>query len=175
MAYIHPSIKAKQNRKRIFLAIISLALIICGLIYWQMREHTTVRKLDHIINKINYNQMTEAQFKQGNDLFLANCAECHGNNLEGQPNWRYPKADGTLLPPPLDIDGHAWHHSDDYIYDMIHDGGQVVLDRLVDRHPPSNMPPFGDKLKPEDIWFIINYIKSSWSSEIRRNQAAMAG
>ncbi len=43
--------------------------------------------------------------------FTANCAECHGGAGQGHPDWQVANADGTLNPPPLNGDGHTWHHS----------------------------------------------------------------
>ncbi len=48
----------------------------------------------------------------GRTVYAEHCAECHGKNLEGEPDWRTPKADGTLPAPPHDDSGHTWHHGD---------------------------------------------------------------
>ena len=48
----------------------------------------------------------------GEALYAQHCAACHGPNLEGDPNWKTPLPDGSLLPPPHDGRGHTWHHSD---------------------------------------------------------------
>jgi mono/diheme cytochrome c family protein len=41
----------------------------------------------------------------GQSLYLNNCAGCHGVNLEGQPTWTSPGADGRLPAPPHDGSG----------------------------------------------------------------------
>ena len=43
----------------------------------------------------------------GQSLYADNCASCHGANLEGQPNWQSPDADGVLPAPPHDGTGHT--------------------------------------------------------------------
>ena len=53
---------------------------------------------------------------QGKEIYAANCASCHGDNLEGQPNWRSPDADGYLPAPPHDKSGHTWHHPDAMLF-----------------------------------------------------------
>ena len=36
-----------------------------------------------------------------------NCASCHGDNLQGQPNWQQANADGSYPAPPHDASGHT--------------------------------------------------------------------
>ena len=36
----------------------------------------------------------------GATVYDAHCASCHGRNLEGEPNWRRRRLDGTLPPRP---------------------------------------------------------------------------
>ena len=60
-----------------------------------------------------------AVVSRGKELFAANCATCHGIGGEGQPNWHITKDDGTLPPPPLNGDGHTWHHGDGLLYRII--------------------------------------------------------
>ena len=54
----------------------------------------------------------DAALARGRVLYDANCASCHGGNLEGQPDWRSAGSDGLLPAPPHDATGHTWHHSD---------------------------------------------------------------
>jgi S-disulfanyl-L-cysteine oxidoreductase SoxD len=42
---------------------------------------------------------------QGETVYLAHCASCHGRNLEGQPNWQQHDKDGYLPAPPHDETG----------------------------------------------------------------------
>src|SRR5262245_54008972 len=51
-----------------------------------------------------------AQAARGEAVYAAQCARCHGANLEGQPNWRVPLPNGRLPAPPHDASGHTWHH-----------------------------------------------------------------
>ena len=52
-----------------------------------------------------------ARVAMGGELYQANCASCHGVNLEGQPNWREIKADGKYPASPLNENGRSWIHS----------------------------------------------------------------
>ena len=58
----------------------------------------------------------------GAGVYAEHCASCHGERLEGEPNWRQRKADGTLPAPPHDATGHTWHHSDDFLFRFTRDG-----------------------------------------------------
>lgn len=102
----------------------------------------------------------------GKTVYAENCAACHGLNLEGQPNWRTVKEDGTLPAPPHDDTGHTWHHSDQLLFDYTKMGGAGIA-------PPgfqSGMPGFGDTLSDREIWAVLSYIKSRWSPENQARQ-----
>ena len=96
----------------------------------------------------------------GRSVHRTYCAECHGIQGEGAPNWQQQNFDGTFPPPPHDSTGHAWHHSDDYLYRIIRDGGQFLEQEMPGF--TSVMPAWGDSLSPEEIQAVITYIKSLW-------------
>lgn len=112
----------------------------------------------------------DADIVQGEELYIANCAACHGANLEGQPDWRSPGSDGILPAPPHDETGHTWHHSDSVLFDYTRQGGKAVL-ALQGIEFESGMPGFGDQLSDAQIWNIIAYIKSTWPERQRAIQA----
>src|SRR4051812_32095664 len=53
---------------------------------------------------------------QGQAIYAARCASCHGEKLEGQPNWQLRDASGRLPAPPHDAKGHTWHHPDEVLF-----------------------------------------------------------
>jgi mono/diheme cytochrome c family protein len=101
---------------------------------------------------------------RGNDIYKANCAVCHGVNAEGAPNWQRKGPDGKLPPPPLDANGHAWHHPGAWIRDMIRQGSVAR---------GGNMPAWEGKLGDDDIAAVIAWIQSRWPEEIYRSWLAM--
>lgn len=103
----------------------------------------------------------------GRELFVSNCAACHGAAGEGQPEWHVMKADGALPPPPLNGDGHTWHHADGLLYRIVSQGGQMLEDP---RDPTfkSDMPAFGDRLSREEIIEVLTYIKGLWGDKTKR-------
>lgn len=87
---------------------------------------------------------TAASVSSGSALFQANCTSCHGTDARG---------DGPLAPtlsrPPADL--HAAHvddHSDADMAWWIMNGIQPV------------MPAFGDELTTEQVWDLVNYVRS---------------
>jgi mono/diheme cytochrome c family protein len=103
-------------------------------------------------------------------LYTEHCAACHGARLEGQPEWRKPKPDGTLPAPPHDETGHTWHHGDGLLTDYIRRGGAAVLKDAGIENFPSAMPGFGDVLSGADITAVLDYIKSTWPPRIQELQ-----
>ena len=103
----------------------------------------------------------------GRQLYDAHCAACHGADLEGEPNWRQRKPDGTLPAPPHDATGHTWHHPDQQLFAITKFGTAA----LIGPEYQSTMRGFGDELSDAEIWAVLDYIRSRWPDEIRRRQA----
>ena len=114
----------------------------------------------------------------GQAIFRANCAVCHGAAGEGQPDWHIKKPDGVLPAPPLNGDGHTWHHGDGTLYTYVSRGGKAFESPSVPSFK-SGMPAFGEVLSHEDIIAVIEYVKSLWSDKVAeglglKKQAAQA-
>lgn len=105
-----------------------------------------------------------AEVIQGRQIYLEQCAICHGQQAEGQPHWKQPDAQGNMPAPPHDDTGHTWHHADGLLYEIIRDG---FRDPLKPPDDPLTMPAFGDKLNDTEIRAVITYFKSLWSEQNR--------
>jgi len=108
-----------------------------------------------------------AQVTQGQAVYAAQCARCHGANLQGQPIWRQRQANGRLPAPPHDQSGHSWHHPDSALFDITKRG-------IAAYAPPgyeSDMPAFEGVLTDDEIAAVLAYIKSRWPPEVRARQA----
>lgn len=105
-------------------------------------------------------------------LYAANCASCHGAALEGEPNWRSEKDDGTLPAPPHDETGHTWHHGDALLFSYTKLGGKAALEASGVTGFQSGMPAFGDILDDQEIWDILAFIKSTWPERVQEAQQA---
>lgn len=110
------------------------------------------------------------QIALGEAVYLKHCASCHGQRLEGQPDWRSRNANGRLPAPPHDETGHTWHHSDDQLFRITKYGLAPPIG------PPgyeSDMPAYGDVLTDDQIWAVLAFIKSRWPQEIRDRQSRL--
>ncbi|WP_299049138.1 cytochrome c [uncultured Tateyamaria sp.] len=106
----------------------------------------------------------------GQEVYTENCASCHGANLEGQPNWRIPGADGRLPAPPHDETGHTWHHDGDTLFRLTKYGTGALIG---DPDYQSNMPIYEGVLTDDEIIAVLSYIKSTWPQEIRERHDEM--
>ena len=70
------------------------------------------------------------------ELYAVHCAQCHGVELEGG------------VGPALGPDGHAHGHADAELVDIVTNGKNI-------------MPAFGEKLTPEQITALIDFIKNA--------------
>ena len=109
--------------------------------------------------------------ESGAALYAENCASCHGAQLEGEPNWRSQKDDGTLPAPPHDETGHTWHHGDALLFNYTKLGGRLALKASGVEDFASGMPGFGDQLSDQEIWDILAFIKSTWPDRMQETQA----
>ncbi len=103
----------------------------------------------------------------GQEIFAANCAICHGAGGQGQPGWHIPKSDGTLPPPPLNGDGHTWHHPDGFLYRYVSGGGRMLEDSGLPGFKTA-MPAFGETLTHDEIVAVLEYVKSLWGDKSSR-------
>jgi mono/diheme cytochrome c family protein len=101
----------------------------------------------------------------GERVYANRCASCHGEHLEGQPDWRRRLPNGRLPAPPHDAAGHTWHHPDRELFEITKKGPAAVAPGYE-----SDMPAFKDVLDDREIWAVLAYIKSAWPAEIRARQ-----
>ncbi len=82
----------------------------------------------------------------GAGLFSASCAVCHGVDARGGGS----AAGTTAVPPPAlaGPDAHLGMHSDGDLHDWIAHG------------LAGGMPPWGTRLTDEQIWHLVNYLRS---------------
>ena len=106
--------------------------------------------------------------RSGEEVFASICATCHGTEGQGQPDWHIPNEDGTMPAPPLNGDGHTWHHGDGFLYRIVQDGGRFQEDPELLPDFRSAMPAFGAQLTHEETIAVITYIKGLWGDKASR-------
>ncbi|MDQ2102779.1 c-type cytochrome [Azospirillum isscasi] len=138
-------------------ALVAGTLGLLGAFAWQPSAPTTVA-----------DPQNTAQVAQGSTVYAEQCASCHGERLEGQPDWRSRKPNGRLPAPPHDASGHTWHHPDADLFKITKQG----IGAFAPSGYESDMPAFSGILRDADIWAVLAFIKSSWPEDARRRQAA---
>jgi len=88
-----------------------------------------------------------ASIEAGKKLYTESCADCHGEAGKGDG----PAAPYAGDPPPSNLTDAEWKHgsTDGEIYTVIHDGVEG-----------TGMKDFGKELKANDIWNLVNYVKT---------------
>lgn len=131
---------------------ISLALIASSLL--------TVLVACNTETSLRADPRNAAQVTSGKVIYERNCASCHGADLEGQPDWKSRNPNGRVPALPHNDSGHTWHHTDDVLLGITKVAGYQ-----------SDMPAFGGALAGQQIWDVLAYIKSRWSSRTLEAQA----
>lgn len=110
---------------------------------------------------------SEQQVLTGRQVFLNNCATCHGEQAQGlAEDWRQRLPDGSFPPPPLDGTAHAWHHPLTVLMQVINEGGEQL---------GGKMPGFARQLSDADKHAAVAYFQSFWSDEIYKQWGQMGG
>lgn len=102
--------------------------------------------------------------KQGAEIYAETCAACHGENLEGEPNWQQPKDTGRMPAPPHDQTGHTWHHKDQLLFAITKFG---IAKLSNNPSYETDMPIYEDVLSDDEIIAVLAFIKSKWPAEIQ--------
>ncbi len=99
-----------------------------------------------------------AQLARGRIVYEQRCAACHGQRLEGQPNWRMRLPNGRLPAPPHDDTGHTWHHPDEVLFAI-----DATLDKWLanpQRFIPGTSMSFAGIREAKDRQDVIAYLQS---------------
>jgi mono/diheme cytochrome c family protein len=78
-------------------------------------------------------------------IYTRSCAPCHGTSGQGGPG-------NDLIPAAPDLTDAMWDHGST--------DGEIFLNIKDGIGPDFNMTPFKDRLKDEEIWNVVNYVRS---------------
>ena len=127
--------------REIFLKMLLLGLLLAALsnVFLMAQGDPEAAKMKNPV------EATTESVNAGQQLYQRHCATCHGKNGQGGSG-------NDLIPAAPSLIGTQWKHgsSDGEIFKSIKQGVP----------PDFNMTPWGDQLKDQDIWNIINYVRS---------------
>ena len=130
----------------VFVSLKLAALILFSLAFTAIAQAQNARITDPAI------------LQNGQQLFLQNCAACHGQQAQGlTENWKQAGADGKYPAPPLNGTAHTWHHSAKGLVSTIQNGTIGI---------GGNMPAWKGKLSKRDSLHIVIWLTSLWPEEV---------
>ena len=102
---------------------------------------------------IPYSQKSIARGKQ---FYLVNCVECHDQDGKGLNRRDF----NSTVPADL-TDPDAW----------LHGTSAVAIFASIREGTKQDMPPYKGKLQDEQIWHIVNFVRSLWPESKRPKPA----
>jgi mono/diheme cytochrome c family protein len=91
---------------------------------------------------VNPVQRTAESINRGKELFTTYCRPCHGDTGHGDG----PIVAKFIRPPDLTA-AQAKAYTDGYLYALVSSGRSL-------------MPPYGDKVRGDDRWHLVNYLRA---------------
>ena len=127
--------------------LIPIGLLVLGI---------TIYSFDFNKDKVDGRWYSKEQVSLGKEVFLKNCASCHGQKAEKTVEWKKTLADGSYPAPPLNDKAHAWHHPKWQLMQIIDNGGAAY---------GGKMPGFKDTLTNTEKEATIAYFQTFWGDE----------
>ena len=121
----------------------SISLI--GVIIWLAAVAVTAQGNPEAAKIANPVVATPESIAAGKQIYGRYCAVCHGITAEGGSG-------SDISPPAPDLTDKEWKRgsTDGEIFSVIKNGVP----------PELNMEPWGDRIKDNDIWNVVNYLRS---------------
>src|SRR5271157_4798646 len=103
------------------------------------------------VHQVNPVKPTPESIAQGKKYYGYDCAMCHGNNGDGKGD---VAIDEKLTLTDFSDPATLKNKTDGELYYIIKNGH-------------GHMPPEGDRLKPPDLWSLVNYIRSLSNKKVQ--------
>lgn len=101
-----------------------------------------------------------ASVARGAQLFGERCAECHGPQAQGHPDWQTPSDGSFAAAPPLNGTGNDWKLTRAQIATIIKNGVRRKTDNV------DIMPAWKGRLNDSDVEDVINWMQSLWPADV---------
>lgn len=92
---------------------------------------------------------------RGVRLFQEHCAQCHGPEAQGHPDWRNPQ---VVAAPPLNGGGNVWKRRKPEMIAIIRNGAM--------RHGEPVMPAWKGRLSDQEIEDVITWFQALWPADV---------
>lgn len=92
---------------------------------------------------------------RGARLYQEHCAQCHGPEAQGHPDWENPQ---LAAAPPLNGTGNEWKRRKSELVAVIQNG--------ANRQGTPVMPGWKGRLSDEEIDDIITWFQALWPSDV---------
>lgn len=96
-----------------------------------------------------------AALNRGARLFQEHCAQCHGPEAQGHPDWQTP---GVVAAPPLNGTGNDWKRSHTELVGVIQNGAS--------RNGVSVMPAWKGRLSEPEIADVVAWFQALWPPDV---------
>jgi mono/diheme cytochrome c family protein len=107
------------------------------------------------------NRFDMARISRGALLYQQHCAECHGPEAQGHPDWKNARKLGFSAAPPLDGTGPASTRKKSDLVTIIRNGVQYEGKPV--------MPAWRGRVTDEDIENVILWFQALWPSQVYAN------
>lgn len=92
---------------------------------------------------------------RGARVFQEQCAQCHGPDAQGHPDWQNPQVTAA---PPLNGTGNEWKRSKSELIAVIQNGAK--------RDGQPVMPGWKGRLTDQEIDDVIAWFQALWPVEV---------
>ncbi|MGA3091205.1 MAG: c-type cytochrome [Terriglobales bacterium] len=132
--------------------LVGLALLFSGFALWAQKSAdqppaqagaSEYKIPPEAVAKVNPVKPTEESLNKGKKLYAIDCAMCHGKDGDGKGDMASDMKNVTDFTQPGALKGRT--------------DGELFY---VLRKGKGEMPPEGDRAKDDEIWNLVNYIRS---------------
>ncbi|OGI49109.1 MAG: hypothetical protein A3B81_07475 [Candidatus Muproteobacteria bacterium RIFCSPHIGHO2_02_FULL_65_16] len=95
---------------------------------------------------------------RGAGLYQEHCAQCHGPEAQGHPDWQTP---GVAAAPPLNGTGNDWKRKK---YELV----GTIKNGVIRKREPV-MPAWKGRLSDQEIEDIIAWFQALWPADVYEN------
>lgn len=95
---------------------------------------------------------------RGARLYQENCAQCHGPEAQGHPDWQHAKQQGYAAAPPLDGTGPAIKRRKAEMIAIIRNG--------LKQDGVPVMPGWGARVSDDEIEDVITWYQALWPAQV---------